>query len=526
MDGYVQVDGQWLAPAVARDLARMAAKFKADNGFDLFCSSGARTRQVQMDLWNAWQRHLAGGPYAPRAAHPDDPKAYHYIGNPTGPRAVDVRDSGDDPGVTRRGTLRDKWMEAHAHEFNFENEGYLYDEAWHKVWRGGDPFAVTAGGGALGLTQRQVLPGVQANGRAEPSSKSALAGDPLNALTVGNFTGWINGEDVQGNRVWFRGTSGRWFWSGAFEGGPKTAGLEDLNTAAVAGNQRVAGPGGVNARSGPSSSSRLLLDKSLAAGVVGTFDGWVNGESIAGIGVWFRGAFSGAFFWAGGFIDQGTHDLADLNVTPPPPPPNLNPAVPFTPAGAQPRGAWTDKLLGDEARYPVAKSERTGFVVHWDGGRNATDSEDAKLLLRAYEQHHRTADAAGGLKYNLAVDPISGDVFVGRGLENRGMHSYKANTPLIGVILIGGPGNLTDAGKRGLRKAYRIAADYVGRELTPTVHALVPENSTTCPGPELTAWVLSGALTAPDVPPPTQLDPAVRTKLQEFADWLKKVLGG
>lgn len=146
---YVQVDGQRVAPAVAADLARMEAAFRADTGCDLFVSSGTRTRQEQLDLWNAYQRYLAGGPVAPRAAHPDDPKAYHYEGNPTGPRAVDLRDSGADAGVTRRGTARDKWMERNAGRFNFENEGYRYDEPWHKVWRGVDPFAGSTAGGAI-----------------------------------------------------------------------------------------------------------------------------------------------------------------------------------------------------------------------------------------------------------------------------------------------------------------------------------------------------------------------------------------
>ena len=107
-------------------------------------------------------------------------------------------------------------------------------------------------------------------------------------------------------------------------------------------NQRVAGSLGVFRRAEPTQDSEHL-EGDLEAGVVGTFDGWINGENRNGNPVWFRGAFSGNWFWSGAFTDSGTHDLADLNPAPVPVTPAPEPAQPVvnvpvveTPAPEQP----------------------------------------------------------------------------------------------------------------------------------------------------------------------------------------------
>jgi hypothetical protein len=52
--------------------------------------------------------------------------------------------------------------------------------------------------------------------RAAPSTASERLEPDLEAGVVGNFAGWIHGENVSGNDVWFQGISGHFFWSGAF----------------------------------------------------------------------------------------------------------------------------------------------------------------------------------------------------------------------------------------------------------------------------------------------------------------------
>ena len=67
--------------------------------------------------------------------------------------------------------------------------------------------------------------------RAEPTQESERLYPDLEAGEVGNFVGFVHGEDRGGNDIWFRGISGNYFWSGAFTN-PGTEGLADLNAPA------------------------------------------------------------------------------------------------------------------------------------------------------------------------------------------------------------------------------------------------------------------------------------------------------
>lgn len=146
------------------------------------------------------------------------------------------------------------------------------------------------------------------NGRADPST----SGPPtqfIKAGVVGTFDGWIHGQNVEGNNVWFRGAfSGDWFWSGGFTD-TGTHDLADLNPPSTP-TQRVAGPNGANGRTDPSTAGPVR--DTLNAGAVGTFNGWRNGESVNGNPVWFRGAYSGLWFWSGGFTDASTNGLPQV----------------------------------------------------------------------------------------------------------------------------------------------------------------------------------------------------------------------
>lgn len=66
------------------------------------------------------------------------------------------------------------------------------------------------------------------NRRRGASTGTPVLPKGLEAGVVGNFNGFIRGESVEGNNIWFRGISGNWFWSGGFEGGANTAGMTDL----------------------------------------------------------------------------------------------------------------------------------------------------------------------------------------------------------------------------------------------------------------------------------------------------------
>lgn len=183
-------------------------------------------------------------------------------------------------------------------------------------------FAPFVGPDAIAGNQRVTGPN-GANGREQPTTASPISGDMLAPGVVGNFNGWIDGENVQGNTVWFRGTSGRWFWSGGFTD-TGVHDLEDLNPHTppdLAGYQRqVVSTASANGRTEPSSQSPLSGEP-LAPDTIADFDGWIDGETVEGNHVWFRGLHSGRWFWSGGFTDHGVHDLANLN--PPAPVPTV-----------------------------------------------------------------------------------------------------------------------------------------------------------------------------------------------------------
>ena len=164
-------------------------------------------------------------------------------------------------------------------------------------------------------TQRQVGAN-PANRRSAASTTSLITGDPLAPGVVGEFNGWMYGDQVNdgvaNTNIWYRGAiSGDWFWAGAFTS-ISTIGLTDLNPAkppAVGSNQRQVDPIPVNVRKTPSSAAEKTGE--LAANSVVTPEGWVTGQSVQGIAIWYKVA--GGYAWAGGFTKEDTSGLNDLN---------------------------------------------------------------------------------------------------------------------------------------------------------------------------------------------------------------------
>jgi murein DD-endopeptidase MepM/ murein hydrolase activator NlpD len=246
--------------------------------------------------------------------------------------------------------------------------------------------ASTAGGiGSLTPTQRVTV--AVTNGRTGPSSKTQLSGEPLQANTVGNFIGWIRGESVSGNNVWFKGTSERWFWSGGFKDGAKTTGLTDLNPV-PASPDRTVRDFEVNGRSGP--GTQFPIKQVLASGTKGTFDGYATGEKVTIGGttsdVWFRGSIGGNWFAAAGFTSQAVTGLTLVTNPPtsvePTPPPTLPPTTP------------------PPAEYaPVYPGAAKGYVAPLGDGVRATNNiQPGVSIIDRFIIHH-TATKVDQLSY-------------------------------------------------------------------------------------------------------------------------------
>lgn len=170
--------------------------------------------------------------------------------------------------------------------------------------------------------------------RADATTQSAEKQPPLDPHGVANFNGWKNGEPINdgisNTDVWFRGISGDWFWSGGFTS-QSTAGLTNLNPVAppaIKANQRQVDPVPVNVRA--SANAGASLSGSLAANAIVTPEGWVTGQSVQGIAVWYK--VQGGYAWAGGFTKEDTGGLIDLNPKTPTPEP-VDPPLPTDPTG-------------------------------------------------------------------------------------------------------------------------------------------------------------------------------------------------
>jgi hypothetical protein len=134
---YEYIDGHRVEKNVAKAFRKMAAAFFLRWGLLLLISSATRTRAEQTTLWNRWVAWLNGtGPRANLAAPPG--MSNHEESGPRGPRALDLRDSGRDDGVTVIGSERSNWLAANAHRWGFTPAGHSFvpKEGWHYEYTG------------------------------------------------------------------------------------------------------------------------------------------------------------------------------------------------------------------------------------------------------------------------------------------------------------------------------------------------------------------------------------------------------
>lgn len=159
-------DGQRMEQNCAREYDRMNRDFTRDTGYSLKVRSGVRTDAEQEQIfrqryvtagnvrgrkvydtrwWNGalWYRISSAGTVAAPGS------SNHQESGPNGPRSFDIYDTGPDAGVTVRGSVRDKWMERNAKNYQIENEGYNFKEPWHKKFVGAIGSFAGGGGGSF-----------------------------------------------------------------------------------------------------------------------------------------------------------------------------------------------------------------------------------------------------------------------------------------------------------------------------------------------------------------------------------------
>lgn len=180
---FTTINGCRVEVHVAAAFQRMAAAFLRETGCQLLVRDGTRTDEEQEREWDAYVRR---GKAPPKVAFPGT--SNHQENGPSGPRSLDLYDSGADPGVTVFGTDRDAWMQVNAGRFGFENEGNSFGEAWHKTYRGSltDPLPTTPPPAAPILSEEDDMLALKIN---------LPNGSHFATLAPGVFSGLIKNDD-------------------------------------------------------------------------------------------------------------------------------------------------------------------------------------------------------------------------------------------------------------------------------------------------------------------------------------------
>lgn len=132
---YTYIDGQRVEVNVAAAFKLLAAAFKNKFNLNLLVTSGTRTTAEQRYLYLQWVNRVPGFNLAAAPGNSN-----HEENGPIGPRALDLRDSGKDRGVTYSGTIRANWLKANAPKYGFVPAGYNPSwsqiEPWHYEYSG------------------------------------------------------------------------------------------------------------------------------------------------------------------------------------------------------------------------------------------------------------------------------------------------------------------------------------------------------------------------------------------------------
>jgi hypothetical protein len=139
---------------------------------------------------------------------------------------------------------------------------------------------------------------------------------------VNGHIGIVTGVNSNGTFNTMEQNAGTWRYVGRYTRAKNSSVygfiIPKKNPAAVvlAPHQRVADKQTIR-RAGPSTSS-AIKQPALEEGTVGDFDGWIRGEMVDGVNIWYRGALSGDWFWSGALSPKTTTGLKDLNSATPP----------------------------------------------------------------------------------------------------------------------------------------------------------------------------------------------------------------
>lgn len=175
MSLLVSIDGQTVHHSVAAAYRKLEAAFYAAFGLGLIISSGWRSHEEQVKLFTTRYRvqWTGKGPFGD-VRWWNGKRYVRYSSNGTvavpgtslheSYRAIDIRDTGGDPGVTRKNTRRSNWIKDNARRFGFTPNGFNFGEPWHIEFTGYlAPAPSTAGGGGVKIPSTPTAPKLKEN---------------------------------------------------------------------------------------------------------------------------------------------------------------------------------------------------------------------------------------------------------------------------------------------------------------------------------------------------------------------------
>jgi hypothetical protein len=330
----------------------------------------------------------------------------------------------------------------------------------------------------------QRITGAPVNQRTA-ASRSASIVKTFDADLILDFKGFVRGEDVDGNNVWFVGAySDTYFWSGGFTDS-STNGLADLTPApltppapTLSPYQRIVGSSVIRYRKAPNTSAEIIIE--YQPGDILTFSQFTRGESVNGNNIWFKGAISGGYAWSGGFDDQTTNGLTEEVATAPVPTPSPTspdniptPAYSFVPdfdfVEYRPAHITNLQAAYDNPGVTVFPANPAKAVIHQFDAKAKHPSIDGVITFFQTERPGKETSAHFVVAGKRIVQMVS--------LKDRAYHAGTVGNNYIGIETDPQQDPETIASVKKLLKALK---EKYGYEFPLTLHKDVPGNSTNC----------------------------------------------